>query len=276
MSSEAVLEALPADQLRADVIRLIAERLTPPAKTSTGEAAKVAAARIAPADAKIIVDGRTYALSFKTQTVTGPQLLKAVHAAIGEILGDHSHLLLLRNVDLELAPVIAAVIEQVPGAVRARRQALTEQHIDALVDVYMANDPLAAALPDLERDNAEAQARFLKRWPVLSAEQLAERAGHNSPNKSATASRWKGARKIFGIRSGGREVYPAFQFKEGQPRSVIGGVLAALPDDMSPWQTAFWFVGANSWLDDAAPVDRLDDEGAVIVAASHEGQAWVG
>jgi hypothetical protein len=30
MSSEAVLEALPADKFREDVIRLIAERLTPP------------------------------------------------------------------------------------------------------------------------------------------------------------------------------------------------------------------------------------------------------
>jgi hypothetical protein len=271
MSNEAALEALPTEQLRDDVTRLIAKRLAPMAKTALGQR-RTQTGRAG----KIVVGDHRIALNFRTQLVSEAQLIEAVHAALGEVLGRESELLVLRNADPELAPVMKAVFEQVPRAVRARRQALTEQHIDALVDVYMANDPLAAALPDLEHDNAEAQATFLKQWPVLTGGQLAERAGHGSNNVSATASRWKAARKIFGVRTGRREVYPAFQFKGGQPRPVVGEVLTALPNEMSGWQTALWFVGANSWLEDDAPADRLDDAAQVIEAARHEGEAWSG
>ena len=272
MSSETAVEALPTEQFRDDVTRLIAERLAPMAKAvvSRRKAKKNADTAIS------LVDGDRLALNFKSRVVTGVQLMAAVRAALGEVLGDRSQVLVLRNADPELTPVMKAVFEQVPRAVRARRRALTDQHIDALVDVYMANDPLAAALPDLERDNAEAQASFLKQWPVLTGGQLAERAGHGSNNVSATASRWKAAGKIFGVRTGRREVYPVFQFKEGQPRPVVGEVLAALPDEMSGWQTAFWFVGANSWLDEDAPVDRLEDAADVIEAARHEREVWSG
>lgn len=273
MPGEMAFEAVPIEQLRAEVARLITARLAAPLKASK----PLRRSEIARApDPEITTGARHDALEFRTQSVTGAQLLDAVHAAIGQLLGDRSQLLVLRNADPELAPVMTAVLEQVPWAVRARRQILTERHIDALVDVYMANDPLSPALPDLERDNAEAQAGFLKRWPVLTADQLAERARHGSNNRSATASRWKSAGKVFGVRTGRREVYPAFQFREGQPRVVVGQALAALPSEMSPWQTAFWFVGPNSWLDGAAPVDRLDDEASVRAAAVHEGEAWMG
>jgi len=273
MPGEMALEALATEQLRADVTRLIAERLAAPleagAKSHRSKAVRPQSPEVGPG-------ARSSTLKLKARTVTGPQLLEAVHAAIGQLLGDRSQLLVLRNANPELAPIVTAVLEQVPRAVRARRQILTEQHIDALVNVYMANDPLSTALPDLERDNAEAQASFLKRWPVLTAEQLAERARHGSTNRSATATRWKSVRKIFGVRTGRREVYPAFQFREGQPRAVIGHVLEALPSEISLWQTAFWFVAPNGWLDGAAPVERLDDEASVREAAVHEGEAWMG
>ncbi len=273
MPGEMALEALTTEQLRADVTRLIAERLAAPLEAGAKSHRSKA---VGPQSSEIGPGARSSTLKLKARTVTGPQLLEAVHAAIGQLLGDRSQLLVLRNANPELAPIVTAVLEQVPRAVRARRQILTEQHIDALVGVYMANDPLSTALPDLERDNAEAQASFLKRWPVLTAEQLAERARHGSTNRSATATRWKSVRKIFGVRTGRREVYPAFQFREGQPRAVIGHVLEALPSEISPWQTAFWFVAPNGWLDGVAPVERLDDEASVREAAAHEGEAWMG
>ncbi|WP_349437948.1 hypothetical protein [Pararhizobium sp. A13] len=275
MSTEAVLRSLPADQLRDSVTRLIAQRLMTMSLPSSSKRASTRNPKKEP-DSEIIFNGIKYALDFKTQTVTGAQLLEAVDAAIGELFGDKSQLLVLRNADAELGPVIKAVIEQVPEAVRVRRRALSEQHIDALADIYMASDPLSAALPDIERDNAEAQARFVQRWPVLTAEQIAERAGHESTNKSATAHRWKAAGRIFGVRVGRREVYPAFQFREGLPHPAIARILGALPKDMSGWQTAFWFVGPNTFLNDASPVETLGDEEAVIEAAANEEQRWMG
>ena len=177
------------------------------------------------------------------------ELLRAVRHAIGDLLGSATQVFVLREEDRALAPVISAVIEQVPGAIRARRRALTERNVEALVDVYFGVDPLAAAMPDLERDNAEAQALFLRTWPVLTAEALARQAGHGSRNRSATASRWKAARRMFGVRAGGREVYPAFQFEDGRPKPVVGRILKALParasaagrrPSGSPGRTAGW------------------------------------
>lgn len=274
MSREAAVEPLAPAQLQADVTRLIAKRLAPHIRGAA--AAQTTSGAGSTADFAITVDGQRFAVELKRLGVTAGELLDAVYGAIAEMFDAHTQLLRLRTSDPELAPVISAVVEQVPRAVQARRQALTEQHIEALVDVYMASDPLAPALPDLERDNAEAQARFLKQWKVLTAEDVAERAGHGSKNRSATASRWKRAGKIFGMRSGGREVYPAFQFKEGAPRPAIAEILAALPRDMSGWQIAFWFVGPNEWLDGARPVERLDDEAGVVAAARREGDAWMG
>jgi hypothetical protein len=270
---EAAVEPLAPAQLQADVTRLVAKQLASRLRLAGPAGARQSREA---ADLEIAAAGERFAVELKRLGVTTGELLDAVYAAIAEMFDANTQLLRLRTGDPELAPVISAVVEQVPRAVQARRQALTEQHIDALVDVYMANDPLSPALPDLERDNAEAQARFLKQWKVLTADDVAERAGHGSKNRSATASRWKRAGRIFGVRSGGREVYPAFQFKDGAPRPAVCKVLAALPRDMSGWQTAFWFVGPNGWLDGAAPVERLDDEAALVAAARREDDAWMG
>lgn len=280
MPAEALLEAVPAEHLQAELTRRVAERLaqpkTPSSSGSLPTTARVGKNRSGYTDMAVIIDGDRYVVETKKGNVDGEALLRAVHAAMGDLLGAGTRVLLLPNDDRALAPVISAVMEQVPNAVRARRQALTERHIEALVDVYLAADPLAAAMPNLERDNAQAQSRFLQAWPVLSAEAVAEQAGHDSTNRSATTSRWKKARKIFGVRVSGREAYPSFQFQEGRPRPVIGRVLSALPATLSGWQTAFWFVGPNSWLADQPPATRLDDEAAVVAAAEHESETWMG
>jgi hypothetical protein len=45
---------------------------------------------------------------------------------------------------------------------------------------------------------------------------------------------------------------------------------------MTAWQTAFWLTASNSWLGGAAPLDRLDDEAAVVAAAERESEALGG
>ncbi|HEY9219032.1 MAG TPA: hypothetical protein VIO94_13350 [Phenylobacterium sp.] len=276
MSRTSAFETLAPDRLRADVTKGVVARLQSKLELAPAKGRRATSAQHTETDLDISIDGQSFTIQIKVGTVTAREVLDALQASMSEVFSSYVQFLLVRDPDPELAPIINAVLEQVPGAVRARRQALTEQHIEALVDVYMANDPLAAAMPDLERDNAEAQAQFLKRWPVLSADEVAARAGHGSKNRSATATRWKRAGKIFGVRSGGREVYPAFQFKDGEPRQTIAPILASLPEGMSGWQIAFWFIGPNSWLEDAAPVSRLDDEAALVAAARHEAETWMG
>lgn len=282
MVTPAVIEAFSAEQLRADLTHMVAARLAP-AKGRPGTRVRLTGSMargtsVSPdhgVDAEVIINGEHYALQAKGTHLTGRELLEAVHAAAGELVGS-ARIFIVHDSDPALAKVLASMMEHLPKIVASRRQALSERNIEALVDVFLGADPLAAAMPAIESDNAVAQAGFLERWPILTAEAVAEQAEHASTNRSATASRWKKARRIFGVRVSGREAYPAFQFKEGRPRPVIGKILAALPEEMAGWQSALWFSGPNGWLDGQAPVERLGDESAVVAAAEHERDAWIG
>lgn len=201
---------------------------------------------------------------------------RLVAKAFDAIIQKDDRLFVIRNTQSGLSQVIASVIEQVPDAVHARRKTLTESNIEALVDVYLVNDPIAPALADIERDNAQARARYIEEVPALSAEDVSRLAGHAARNRSATAGRWRSKNQIFSVKHRGRDLYPAFQFQDGAPRPVIQEILAALPEEFSPWQIAFWFSGANGYLDGDRPQDRLRDRKAVVTAAEHEQQSWIG
>jgi hypothetical protein len=259
MAAEPAVETIETKALKRDLTRMVLEQLdsqAPPPKRSTGPAVSADGPRRV---------GRT----------DPAQIVAAVSAAVDHYLHDTKHIFLIQYDDRDAA-IISKVMAQVPRAVRTRQDVLTEAHLDALVDLYLAEDPLAGPMAEIERDNAEAQARFIETVKCYSAEELAGLAGHSASNRSATATRWKTQQTIFGLRRLGRDRYPAFQFQEGRPRPIIGKVLKTLPADMSAWQTALWFASPNGWLEGRKPVDCLRDEAALLTAAKHEGDDWVG
>jgi hypothetical protein len=209
-----------------------------------------------------------------TATVTKHNLSKAIETALRKIIGE-GDIVVFRGGSFTADPGMRKLVERLPAIVEARRQLLTERHIEALVDAYLPAGALAPVMPDIEADNARAQARFLQHYPTLTADEVAQRAGHNAANRSATANRWKAEQKIFAVRAGGRDVYPAFQFKEGRPRPSLQPALSAL-SGRSGWQIAFWFITPNGWLGGPAPIERLNDGKALAAAAGHEAEAWVG
>ena len=277
MASEAAIEAVPSKTLKEELtlsmlkeLGLEQARETPPTRSARAGAKTKPKAK---SGSVITINGKRVAIHGKS--VTGSAVIKAFSAAIDHYLGGADRLFLLTSGGAN-SDLISKVIVQVPRAVLARQEAFTEARLDALVDVYLPSDPLARPSPEIERDNAEAQARFIATVECHSAEDLAQLAGHEANNRSATANRWKGQEAIFGVRRLGRDRYPAFQFQDGRPRKVIGKVLKALPRGMSPWQVAFWFSSPNGWLNGARPMDRLVDEDAIVAAAVHEGDDVVG
>jgi hypothetical protein len=189
--------------------------------------------------------------------------------------GSLAHVVVVPKDD-PLGSTVSRVVERVPEIARIRRQELTEKNIDALVELYLADDPVAEARRAIETDNARERARFLSEVACLTSKEIAQNAGHQAANASVTGSRWKQQGRIFSVPSRGSELYPAFQFREGQPHPAIAKILRELPKQMSPWQIAFWFTSSNSWLRGAAPADRLDDEEAVVKAAHRESEPIVG
>jgi hypothetical protein len=51
-----------------------------------------------------------------------------------------------------------------------------------------------------------------------------------------------------------------FQFKQGKPRTMVARILQALGGDSTDWDRAFFFAEPNVYLNDARPMDRLDDQ----------------
>jgi hypothetical protein len=101
---------------------------------------------------------------------------------------------------------------------------------------------------------------FMRDVPTWTADQIAEQAGYQAKNKSAAASRWSKLGEIFSVPHGGKQYYPQFQFKHGEPRPIIARILKALGEDTTSWDRAFFFATPNGYLDDARPLDRLNDK----------------
>jgi nucleoid DNA-binding protein len=198
-----------------------------------------------------------------------------VHAVV-ESTGGGSGGTILSSGDPLVEAAIAAVLERVPEIAHARQDKLSQDNIDLLVDAYLKGAPTAPARHEIEMDNARERARFVEEFACYTSREVAELAGHEAANASATATRWKKARRIVGLPWKGSDLYPAFQFREGRPRPVIGRLIETLPERMSPWQIAFWITSSNSWLGGATPLERLDDETALLAAAVHEGESFEG
>lgn len=127
------------------------------------------------------------------------------------------------------------------------------------------------------RRNAEARARMLGEFGVLTSAQVAEMARSRAKNKAALANRWKQEGRIFSVAFQGTACFPAFQFDyEGRPLEAVASVIRALSDQSSEWELALWFISANGWLGGRRPVDLLStDPRAVAKAAEHEASGLV-
>jgi len=177
------------------------------------------------------------------------------------------------NLDPAVIPIVNAVQLALPEARRRASEETIGRLVDALVETH---DPLASVNADIDAANAAAQVRFMNNFLTYSAEEVTKNAGSSAKNVSQTASRWKSQGKIFSVLFQGRERFPGFQFKDGRPLPVIAEILATLPESMSPWERAFWFVSTNGWLDGASPRDCLKMPERVVGAARREREAIVG
>lgn len=188
------------------------------------------------------------------------QLRENVHAAVQHAL-EQANVHVVTTADLNL-------LEQVKRIQLQRSQDRIDTVFEILLDGY---DPTTATIAKIDQQNAEERVRFLKDIETVTSSQLAEINGHTAKNSAQTANRWKSKNKIFGVLFQGQNLFPAFQFRDGQPRAVIADILSALPVGMTEWQTAFWFVSSNASLDGRAPYRCLDEWNNVIEAAGQEG-----
>jgi hypothetical protein len=209
-------------------------------------------------------------LGFKTKVSAGGKTL-AVMPGRGAL-----QVFAVRSKDASTARVLSRVLKELPGIIEKAKGEVGQDRIEELTKVLLRFTEPDATTLEIERANSRLRAKFLERFPCLGSREVHLAAGSRSKNEAATAHRWKAQGRIFAVLHAGRELFPAFQFREGQPRASIAAVLEVLPKTMTPWQIAFWFVSGNGWLGDRTPIDCLDDAAAVVAAARHEGETVAG
>jgi hypothetical protein len=151
----------------------------------------------------------------------------------------------------------------------ARSDLLTAGLIDAM---FVPGSIASPAVARHAQRNAEARQELIDEFGLRDSDQVAELAGSTASNRSATASRWLAARRIFAVNQRGARLYPSFEFgTDGRPRPVIARMLEAFePFGLDGWEIALWFTTASGWLDDKRPVDLLTREpDKVVQAARH-------
>ena len=191
--------------------------------------------------------------------------------------GSPEQWLLIGVRSLRQRAIMRRVLETVGRIAEQRREAMTERHIETLVDLYLEGEERADVDYEIERDNAELRARYLLETKAWTAADIHEHMhGGLLANPSEPASRWRREKKVFAVRTGRAQLFPSFQFADGRPRPIIAEVLKRLPDDMTPWQIAFWFRGGNGWLDGRSPEEALDDRDGVLEAAERLHETAIG
>jgi hypothetical protein len=170
--------------------------------------------------------------------------------------------------------VILAATHSVASQIAQLAAVLTqgEQQTERLIEgMFIPGSTASPATALQAQRNAEARQELIDEFGLYDSDQVAEVAGSSANNRSATASRWSAAKKIFTVNHDGARMYPGFQFgTDGQPRPVIANVLEAFhPYGLDGWETALWFTTASGWLDDERPVDLLTREPEQIVEAAH-------
>lgn len=201
-------------------------------------------------------------------------LRRKIEAAFGPIDKANGAWMLVGAPSERAAALVDHALARLPAAIAANAAAVQERNIDRLLEIIANDIPIADA--ELELENAEMRADYLARTKLLTAGQVRAQSGLNPRNKSEPASRWKREGKVFAVRKGGVDLFPAFQFKDGEPRPVIRKILAEFDDQFTPWQIAFWFESGNGWLDGEEPQDCLSREDDVITAAKRLSEPTIG
>lgn len=115
-------------------------------------------------------------------------------------------------------------------------------------------------------DEEQAASLVGEEFGLLSAAEVARRAGSRGHSRTLAVRRWQQGRKVFAVPVAGLDHYPGFCFgADGRPRPVIGEVLATLDGKLSGWALAAWFVSTAPGLA-ARPVDLLDSDPSRVLA----------
>ena len=251
----------PATQRRAKTATTKAPVKTP--------AAKKAAAKVAP-DGKSVVRP---AADVNQPTGTVRKVQGRVPAWVRELEAGGVAIVKDGNVTM----IVVGVPSKVDSGKALKSVQATVGQLTALAEVTEAvqNAPVAlpqnlmAAVAQQEADWRDLESRH----PTLDGVQVGQLARSRAENKWEYASSLRRQGRVLAVQRGGQYAYPQFQFaNNGRVRPVMLPLLAAL-SEWEPEDIALWMDSSNGYLGGATPIDRIDDEQAVLAAATNAAHA---
>jgi hypothetical protein len=175
--------------------------------------------------------------------------------------------------EYEVRSVKRLLTQHLRALVATARHENIEERVTQLLRAVAPPDPLADVELKIAEATVDLRREFLERVPVLTSAQLHERAGFPGNNPSQTGLRWRKQGKLFSIKHGGRELYPAFQLgPDGRPLSIVAELLEILArdPDRTEWDNALWFAGESGWLDGKTPMELLQSEPELLKQAAEQ------
>ena len=154
-----------------------------------------------------------------------------------------------------------------------RRQALSKQQRDALVELLVSEVPMKPLDMKLAKLQARALERIYSGTPWLTAEQVGTLGKHGTANPAAAAHRWKANGQLFAIRRDGRDMYPRYALGDDfTPLPVVKRVLKTLADYDS-LRVSGWFESTSSFLGGKRPREMLLSKPERVVQAAQDAVA---
>ncbi len=126
------------------------------------------------------------------------------------------------------------------------------------------------------RMRSRAMQRITSSQDWITAKQIAKLDSLDEKAVGEQLAAWQHASLIFAIDIGGTAHFPLYGLAKDplRPNPALKHVLDTLAFN-DPWQTAFWFHSANSYLDGRQPQEVLAIEPNKVVAAAREQANWV-
>jgi hypothetical protein len=266
------------------------------ALTRIGRSAGKGAQRHARTDIKIVVVGENRDFSTLAAEIKGAwHLREAADDRQGPVMGDgsrgHVTYLLASAIDLGLpaGPVNAAVTALITRFGRAFSRAVTiagddlvykalerPTDIGAVVEFLRSTAPLLSAEQVIDPQlggsiaSLEAEDTLIQRAGGLkNAKWVGEYLSIAPKSVAAKARR----NEVLAISRGDRNLYPAFQFKNGQVVAGVRELLEVLPLT-NGWSRLSFLLSPDPGLDDRSPIEAFetDPEAAVEVARNADTQ----
>lgn len=127
--------------------------------------------------------------------------------------------------------------------------------------------PLIQPIEDRQFQTMEGS--YSQHGGLASADEVTRRLRLRSDQPISDLARWIVARTIVSFVWRSRTLIPLFQFdlQNMSLRTGAAGAVAGLSGVFDDRELASWFVQANVWLRNTAPIDRINDDESAVLAA---------